>query len=190
MARAMIRFGYQDDPRVPATLAWFVETASPLGGWSCFGSGRNLDSWEALGAFAAYPRSRWTPEMRACVDRAAEFFLERELHQQGERYEPWFRFHHPVHYYYDLLVGLDLLTALGHAKDPRLAFALAHLRERRRSDGRWALDAVHPDVEGSMVEWYRRHPKDRPTPLALEIPGRPSKMITLTAMQVLQRVDG
>jgi hypothetical protein len=190
MTRAMIRFGYSDDPRIRATLEWLVRTASPLGGWSCFGSGRNLDSWEGLAAFAAYPSEQWTPEMRATVDRAAEFFLQRELHVQGAEYAPWQRFHHPVHYYYDLLVGLDLLTSLGHAKDPRLTFALDLLRKRRRRDGRWELGAVHPDVEGSMVEWYRRHPKDRPTPLALEVPGRPSKMITLSARKVLQRVDG
>ena len=190
MARAMIRFGYADDRRVRATLEWFVQTASPLGGWSCFGSGRNLDSWEALSAFAAYPRRRWTPAMTACVERAAEFFLERELHRQGAPYPPWYRFHHPTHYYYDLLVGLDLVTALGHGKEPRLRFALDLLRERRRPDGRWNLDAVHPDVEGPMAAWFRAHPKERPTPLVLEVPGAPSKMITLTAMKVLARIEG
>jgi hypothetical protein len=190
MARAMIRFGYKDDPRVAATLRWLVGLASPLGGWSCFGSGRNLDSWEALGAFAAYPRKRWTPTMTATVERATEFYLQRELHQQGARYAPWFRFHYPVHYYYDLLVGLDLLTSLGAAQDPRLTFALDFLKRRRRADGRWNLDAVHPDVEGSTAEWFDRHPKQRPFPLALEVPGSPSKLITLTARKVLQRAAG
>jgi hypothetical protein len=32
-----------------------------------------------------------------------------------------------VNYYYDVLVGLDVLTALGYGDDPRLGFALAHL---------------------------------------------------------------
>jgi hypothetical protein len=53
------------------------------------------------------------PPLQAGVERSAEYYLERELHIQGERYEPWYRFHWPVHYYYDLLVGLDCLTALG-----------------------------------------------------------------------------
>jgi hypothetical protein len=188
-ARALIRFGYADDLRVRRTLEWLVKTADPEGGWSCWGVGRNLDSWEGLSAFSAYPRSKWTAGMKRCVESGAEFFLDRELHRQGERYEPWYRFHYPAHYYYDLLVGLDLLTSLGYESDPRLLYALQVLREKQRPDGRWNLDAVHPDVEGGMVEWYRKHPKDRPTPSSLEAPGKPSKMITLTALKVLARVD-
>lgn len=189
MARALARLGYADDRRVRRTMEWLVEVADPKGGWSCFGSGRNLDSWEPLSAFAAYPRARWTPEMAACVGRGAEFFLDRELHRQGSRYEPWYRSHYPVHYYYDLLVGLDVLTSLGHGADPRLAHALAWLRGRRRRDGRWNLDAVHPDVEGALARWAATHPKDRPTPWAVEPAGAPSKMVTLTARLVLARVD-
>ncbi len=164
-----------------------VRTASPLGGWSCWGSGRNLDSWEGLSAFAAYPRAKWTAPMKACVENAAEFFLERELNCQGDPYRPWMRFHYPVHYFYDLLVGLDLLTRLGH-QDRRLRFALSVLRKKRRRDGRWNLDALHPDVEGGMADWFRAHPTRRPTPLGLEKVGQPSKMITLTALTILKSV--
>jgi len=194
MARALIRFGYEDDLRVRKALEWLVRTAHPKGGWTCwsFGNGpspgRNLDSWEGLSAFAAYPRSKWTPAMKECVERAAEFFLDRELHRQGERYPPWYRFHWPVHYYYDVLVGLDLLTTLGYVDDPRLGFALELVRKKRRLDGRWNLDAVHPDVEGAVARWYAAHPKDRPIPFALEKAGRPSKMITLTALKALAAV--
>ena len=188
MARALVRFGYVDDPRIPRSLDWLVATADPKGGWSCFGRGRNLDSWEGLSAFAAYPRTRWTASMARAVELGAEFFLERELHRQGARYAPWFRFHYPVHYYYDLLVGLDLLTSLGYGSDPRLRVALDLLENKRRPDGRWLLDAVHPDVEGSLATWFARHPAQRPTPLQLEAPGTPSKMVTLTAWKVLGRV--
>jgi hypothetical protein len=188
-ARAVIRFGYADDPRVLRTLEWLVALADPKGGWSCFGRGRNLDSWEALSAFAVYPRSKWTADMKSCVEKAAEFYLERELHLQGPRYEPWYRFHYPVHYYYDILVGLDFMTQLGYGQDPRMGFALSHLKKKRRPDGRWDLDALHPDVEGGMARWFREHPKQRPTPWGLETPGKPSKMITLRALTVLSRVD-
>ena len=127
--------------------------------------------------------------MQGCAERAAEFFLERGLHRQGARYAPWYRFHWPVHYYYDVLVGLDVLTELGYGADPRLGWALGLLRRKRRPDGRWALDAVHPDVGSSLRRWFAAHPKDRPTPLAFEEPGRPSKMITLRALRVLRRVE-
>jgi hypothetical protein len=187
-ARALVQFGFGSDPRVRSAFEWLAKTADPKGGWSCFGSGRNLDSWEGLSAFAVYPRAEWSPAMREAVERSAEFFLERELHRQGDRYEPWFRFHYPVHYYYDLLVGLDLLTALGYGGDPRLAYALSVLADKRRPDGRWAMDALHPDVEGGIAEWFAKHPRQRPTPWGLETPGRPSKMITLRALTVLARL--
>ena len=193
MARALIRFGYGDDRRVRKALAWLVRTAHPKGGWTCWSfrdepsRSRTLDSWEGLSAFAAYPRSKWTRAIKECVERGAEFYLERELHRQGKRYLPWYRVHWPVHYYYDLLVGLEVLTALGYGHDPRLRFALAWLRKKQRSDGRWNLDAVHPDVGPAAARYYAAHPKDRPIPLAFETVGRPSKMITLRALTVLSR---
>ncbi|HTW40164.1 MAG TPA: hypothetical protein VMF04_04835 [Thermoplasmata archaeon] len=194
MARGLLRFGFEDDPRVRKTMDWIVQTAHPNGGWSCRFStsgpapSRTLDAWEGLGAFAAYPRSRWTPAMQACVERSAEYFLERELHVQGDRYEPWYRFHWPVHYYYDLLVGLDCLTALGYGDDRRLGYALRLLRSKQRPDGRWNLDAVQTDPDAEGAAWFAEHPEKRPAPLSFEEPGRPSKMITLRALTVLSRV--
>ena len=188
-ARALIRFGYVDDPRVRRTIEWLVETADPKGGWSCFGSGRNLDSWEAMSVFAVYPRSKWSGSMESCVAKGAEFFLERELHRQGTRYEPWYRFHYPPHYYYDLLVGLDFMTSLGFGGDRRMNYALDFLRSRRRRDGTWNLDAIHPDLEGAAARWYAAHPRHRPVPFGLETVGQPSKMITLTALRVLDAAE-
>jgi hypothetical protein len=195
MARGLIRFGFEDDPRVRKTLDWIVKTSHPKGGWTCRYStggpapGRTLDAWEGLGAFAAYPRSKWTASMQACVERSAEYYLEHELHVQGERYEPWYRFHWPVHYYYDLLVGLDCLTALGYGQDRRLGYALDLLRKKQRPDGKWILDAVQPDPYDEFVKWFATHPGICPEPLTFEAVGRPSKMITLRALTVLSRIE-
>jgi hypothetical protein len=194
MARGLIRFGFEEDPRVRKTLEWIVQTSHPKGGWTCRFStagpapSRSLDAWEGLGAFAAYPRSKWTASMKGCVERSAEYYLERELHVQGDRYEPWYRFHWPVHYYYDLLVGLDCLTALGYGDDRRLGFALELLRKKRRADGRWNLDAAQLDPDPETAEWLAKHPEKRPAPLTFEPAGKPSKMITLRALTVLSRV--
>ena len=184
-ARALVKFGYADHPKVRRAFEWLVKNQSPKGGWSCFGSGRNLDSWEPMSAFAVLPRQKWNRSMRQAVERGAEFFLERDLHKQGGRYRPWYRFHYPVHYYYDILVGLDFMTALGYGDDRRLGYAMQLLKKKRRRDGRWNLDAVHPDVECGMAEWFRKHPKDRPVSFSLERPGYPSKMITLSAVRIL-----
>ncbi len=195
MTRGLIRLGYEDDPRVVRTLGWLVQTAHPKGGWTCRFAGngpapsRTLDAWEGLGAFAVYPRSKWTRGMQTCVERGAEYFLEHELHIQGDRYEPWYRFHWPIHYYYDILVGLDVLTALGYGDDRRLEYALDLLRKKQRPDGRWNLDANQTDPDPESAKWFAQHPKQRPIPLTFEAAGRPSKMITLRALTVLSRVS-
>ena len=184
-ARALVKFGYVDNSKVKLSFDWLLRNQNEKGGWSCFGSGRNLDSWEPMSAFAVYPRQKWTKGIKRAVENGAEFFLERELHKQGAGYRPWYRFHYPIHYYYDVLVGLDFLTALGYVDDKRLQFAVKLLKKKQRRDGKWNLDAVHPDVEGGMAEWYTKHPKEKPIPFSLEQPGKPSKMITLIAMRVL-----
>jgi hypothetical protein len=194
-ARALVKFGYADHPKVRGAFEWLVKNQAELGGWSCWNFGkppyhkRTLDSWEPLSAFAVYPRERWTRSMKLACEKGAEFFLGRELHNQGARWEQWYRFHYPVHYYYDLLVGLDFMTALGYSGDKRLGYAVSLLKEKRRRDGRWNLDANRPEESPALAAWKKKHPGSKDmTPFVLEQPGRPSKMITLRAMEVLARL--
>ena len=190
LARTLVLCGYAEDGRVKAAFDWLVKNQMDDGGWHCFyemafGKG-TLDAWEGLSAFAALPRSNWTRRMKRSVERGAEFYLKKGLFRQGrQRYAPWFRFHYPVHYYYDVLVGLDVLTRLGYGDDERLDPALALLEEKRGPDGTWVLEAVHPDLGAGAG--YRLNKSV--TPLALEAKGRPSKWITITCLQVRKRVD-
>lgn len=184
-ARALIKFGYVDPPRVKSALQWLVNDQKENGGWRCGWRRGIIDGWEPMSAFEAYPKQRWTRSMKRAVERGAEFYLAREMYKEGKRYEPWHRFHYPTHYYYDLLVGLDFITALGFGDDRRLEYALSALREKRRPDGRWSLDAVHPDLEGPIANLYARRP---PTPFTLEPAGQRSKMITLRALRALKRL--
>src|SRR3989442_4957447 len=126
--------------------------------------------------------------MKDCGEGMAEDCLEPKPHVQGETFEPWYRFHWPIHYDCGLLVGLDCLTALGYGKDRRLGYAVDLLRKKQRPDGRWNLDAVQPDLVPAAARWYAEHPNQRPTPLAFETAGLPSKMITLRALTVLSRI--
>lgn len=189
-ARALIQFGYQDHPKVKSALEWLVREQKENGGWHCWGKKGVIDAWEGLSAFAVYPKNKWTRSVKMSVERGAEFYLERRLHQEGARYPPWYRFHDPVHYFYDILVGLDMLTALGYQNDERLGDALAPLNKKRRPDGRWNLDAEHPDVPGLTIAGWLKKYGNRRKPFALEKVGEPSKMITFKALRVMKRVEG
>jgi hypothetical protein len=188
IVRMMARFGYADDPRLTSAIDWLVGAQKPDGGWHCFDSPTGtLDCWEPLAAFAALPPSRRTRAVEDAVDRGREFYLARGLLEDGGApYEPWRRTHYPVHYYYDFLVGLDVLTRLGAAKDPRLGPALQLLGSKRNADGSWNLDALHPDLMDESVSDYSISTPFYP--FALEWPGRPSRWITTTAIAVQRRV--
>lgn len=183
--RMFTRFGYGDDPRVRRAVDWLVATQKADGGWHCFdgASEGTLDGWEALAGFSAIPAAQRSPAVERSIERGAEFYLTRGLLHEGERpYGPWRRLHYPWHYYYDYLVGLHVLTELGYGRDARLGEALDLLESQRRPDGRWLLDAVHPDLDLALADYAVRTPV---YPFALELPGEPSRWITLLALRVL-----
>lgn len=186
-ARMMARFGYSDDRRVRKLYDWLIEDQRENGGWNCSqDTPGTLDVWEPLAAFAALPKSKRSPKMETAIERGAEFYLERRLFHEGGSYAPWLRFHYPNHYFYDILIGLDVLTALGFAGDSRLRPALKILEEKRQPNGTWLMDRLHPDVGPGPA--YRSYTQGA-RPLVLEKPGLPSKWITLIALRVLKRVE-
>jgi len=185
-ARMLTRFGFADDFRVRKLYDWLIEDQRRDGGWDCSqGTPGTLDVWEPLAAFASLPKSQRSAKIDEAISRGAEFYLERQLFKEGPRYDPWFRLHYPNHYYYDILVGLDVLTQLGFGGDRRLRPALKILTDKRRPDGTWWIDRPHPDVSGPKATQYRTGVK----PLVIEPPGKPSKWLTLKAMRVLKRVE-
>ncbi len=186
-ARALVKLGYEGDPKVKSAFEWLVKNQKANGGWHCWGKNGVIDGWEGMSAFAAYPRQKWTPGMKRAVERGLEFYLDRELLREGKRYDPWYRLHFPYHYYYDVLVGLEFVAALGKGEDPRASKAVKLLKRMRQPDGKWLLGPVHPDYlsEGRLPAKYVQFAQ-RVTPFSPEAAGRPSKMVTLRALRVLK----
>ncbi|HLE54717.1 MAG TPA: prenyltransferase/squalene oxidase repeat-containing protein [Thermoplasmata archaeon] len=186
--RTLIRFGYLDDPVVQGAIGWIVRTQKADGGWHCFPSRTGtLDGWEGLAALAEIPEEARGESVRRSIERGAEFYLRHHLMEEGRvRYPPWFRIHYPNHYYYDLLVGLRVLTRLGYRADRRLAPALRWLRSKRGGDGTWALDAAHPDLDAAHGGYVFR---DLVFPMLLEPLHEPSRWATVEALSVLTHTD-
>lgn len=185
-ARMLTRFGYADDSRVGKLFDRLLEDQKEDGGWHCFPSEKgSLDCWEALAAYSALPESKRTSKIKNSIERGANFYLERKLYEDGDKkYDPWFRFHYPIHYYYDILVGLDVLTSLGCGGDKRLRPALEIMREKRM-DGTWRMEKIHPDVgEGADYGPFKK----TPIPIVVEDEGEPSKWLTLKALIIEKRV--
>jgi len=181
--RMLTLLGRGEDARVRRGVDWMLRRQKPDGGWHCWPSRTGtLDAWEPLAAFSVIPAAARPAPVDRAVARGAEFYLERGLLREGRgRYAPWYRLHYPTHYYYDVLVGLTMLTRLGHGDDRRLNPALDALEERRNPDGSWTLDALHPDCEDPA------YPIRTPFyPFGLELPGRPSRWITTAALEVLR----
>ena len=106
--------------------------------------------------------------------RGEEYLIERRLLRRlstgGIIDETWTRFAFPPLWHYDVLRALDYLREAGAERDRRLDEAMAIVRNRRQSDGRWLLDVRHrdtlyPELSGELRE--------------------PSRWITLRALRVL-----
>jgi hypothetical protein len=170
MVRSLIRFGYLRDERVESAIDWLIERQLPDGGWDCFWRRHGtLDGWEAMSAFAEIPPARRSSEIRRVINTGANFYLKRRLLHEGKTFNPWYLLRYPWHYFYDVLVGLDFMTALGYGKDHRINEALTHLISKRLADGSWKLGRTNGD-------------------LRLETPGEASKMITFLSLRVIKRV--
>jgi hypothetical protein len=119
-----------------------------------------------------------TAASRAARRSGEAYLLNRHLFRRlstGEPADPQFlRFVHPDRFFYSVLRGLDYFrraaAVAGTGPDPRLAEAIAHVRDRRRDDGRWDLDWTPAGRTWFDVD---------------DGPGKPSTWITLRALRVL-----
>ena len=208
MARTLVEFGYQDDPRVGEMFEWLVKEQFADGGWNCEGGGRDkqtkhssfMSTIEPLWAFSALEPSGWPKGGREAVTRGCEFLLMHRLYKSDHTFqtinEEWTKLHFPLFYFYDILHGLRVLTALESADDKRTFDAKELLKSKHSSDGTWPLEATYTrSIKRNLVkdhgtgEWNRVKGEgvaDVPKLYdELGVIGEPNPWITLNALRVL-----
>ncbi len=154
------------------------------GGWNCETENGSVRSSFAtticvLDGLLEYERAAGgSARTTAARRRGHEYLLERRLFRRlstGEVVNPdWLRFSFPTWWHYDVLWALDYFRAVGDAPDPRIAEAVATLREKQQPDGTWLLDNTHPGAVHFSME---------------DGAGRPSRWNTLRALRVLNWYD-
>src|SRR5207249_245349 len=76
--------------------------------------------------------------------KGSEFLLRHRIYKSKRNDSPvlleFLTTHYPMHYRYDFLHGLRVLSELGAKYDPRMADAVNLLLQKRFPDGKWVLE--------------------------------------------------
>jgi len=150
------------------------------GGWNCeVENGSVRSSFDTtinvLDGLAAFERATGgSAQVRAARRSGEEYLLERGLFRRkstGEVADPaYLEFAFPYYWRYDVLRALDYFRRSGADPDPRMSEAVEVVRSKRRPDGRWLLDRIHPGRVHFAFEGGA---------------GTPSRWNTLRALRVL-----
>lgn len=136
-----------------------------------------LSVLEGIAEYLAQGYTYRAAELGSIARQAQEFILLHRLYRSdrtGAIINPRFlMLSYPSRWFYDILRALDYFRSVGAAYDPRMQDALDVLRQKRRKDGAWPLQAKHSGQ----------------THFDMESPGQPSRWNTLRAQRVLRRFD-
>ncbi len=209
MARAMVKFGYYNDERLVKAVDWLLAQQLPDGGWNCYTSegagshGSFRSTVEPLWALSEILLRKPSEGLRDSARKGSEFLLRHKIFKSDRDDSvillEFTQTHYPIHYKYDFLHALRVLTSLGVTHDPRLDDAVKLLLEKRLPDGKWALDGVYRGWRTNRplhgIGAFRpeeneviTHGWGSETTLQLEEAGKPSKWITLQALLALRRL--
>jgi hypothetical protein len=174
--------------------------------FACPGRNANLPcAWGAIKAMIALnkvPTAQRTKNMQEAIKRGVDFLLSHDPavadYPFGRGNRPssnWFKFYYPLRSEADVLQNLEVLAALGQAKNPKLANALDLVISKQNQQGRWLLERSYKELadtqEKKVFYWYqnslRLYISGKELAKIQENKGQPSKWVTLRAMRVLKQ---
>lgn len=149
-------------------------------GFRCSANDQQPCAWggvKAMLALSKLPDAERTATMKKAIETGIDFLLGRDPavadYPMGYATKPnrsWFKFGYPIGYVTDVLQNLEVLTAFGYGRDPRVANGLALLLSKQDEGGRWKLEYTY-----NGKTW-----------VDVEEKGKPSKWVTLRAMRALK----
>ena len=150
------------------------------GGWNCEAENGSVRSSfhttiDVLDGLVEFERSvGGSSAVQEARRGGEEYLLERRLFRRKSTGEvadaAYLDFGFPYYWRYDVLRALDYFRHSGAAPDARMSEAIEVVRSKRKPDGRWLLDRIHPG---------RVH-------FDLEAVGAPSRWNTLRGLRVLE----
>lgn len=180
MARTVTGDGISPKEDKTAARRYYAYKSGPL--FRCGVNGDLPCGWGAakvMLAFGKLPVERPTPLIDEAIRQGADYLLSIDpataaypsFYGDGPS-RNWWKFGFPVFYIADILQVVEALVALGYGHDPRLANALALVRDKAGADGRWPLEYSYARKMGEGVDFGRR--------------GKPNKWVTIRALRVLE----
>lgn len=196
LLRALIGFGWLDDPRIAAAIDWearaitgedpptFFASGTSGPGFRC-GVNEGLPcAWgatKALRGLARVPPERRPAPVTAAIEAAVAFLLSVDPATAaypagwgGTISKAWFKPGFPSGYVADVLQVVEALVEVGRGRDARLKHAIEWILARQDSDGRWRNEYPY---RGRL--WAE-----------VDRPGSPSKWVTLRACRALRAAFG
>lgn len=161
-----------EDARLDALATHLLSEQKPDGGFSWDLNAGHGDPHtticvlEGFRLYQAYHKD--AADTGAAAARAEEFLLNHDLLVTGED-KRFLKLTYPHRYRYDLLRALEYFAVRKAAYDVRMRPALDWLASKRKPDGLWPLEYIHPG---------NAH-------FELELVGQPSRFVTLKALTVL-----
>lgn len=190
LVRALVGFGRLDDGRVQDAVDWAARAVlgdgfawssiTPGPGFRCGANDGEPCAWGATKtvlALARIPPDRRSSAVDRALARGVDLLLSRNPavadypmgRAASKPSSSWFRLGFPSGYVADVLQVLEALCEAGASQDPRLLPAAEWLLGQQDADGRWANTYAYA---GKMV-------------VDIDVPGRPSRWVTLRACRVL-----
>ena len=148
MARSLTGEGVAQNDVRKAEVRYYAGKCGP--NFACGSNNKLPCAWGGVKVMLALgncPPAQRTPIIERAIQYGVDFFLGIDpasaAYPHGFSAKPsqnWWKFGFPVFYVTDLLQIVEALVALGLGKDPRLAQALAVIREKQDANGRWVLE--------------------------------------------------